>query len=552
MAEHVDVLICGSGSAGLCAAVWFSRYGIQYKMLEKRSGPLENGQADGVQCRTVEIFESFGLSEDLLKEAYHVLEIAFWASNGHGGIRRTHYAPDLEPGLSHQPHVILNQARINGLMIEEIQRSSGGLDIDYSVEVKDVRVDSAAATDPAAYGVTTTVVSNGKEKIYHSKYVLVSLEACDGAHSAVRRSLGLKMIGDSTNSLWGVIDLFPRTDFPDIRKKAILHSDAGNLMIIPREGDYLVRFYVELQGLTEKDANLITLQERARQIFSPYSLEVAETVWWSVYSIGQRVADFFTQHNRVFLTGDACHTHSPKAGQGMNVSLQDGYNIGWKLAAVLRSQALPTILDTYVSERQGTAADLIEFDRMFTKLFSSSYREEHQITSDYFKDQFVKAGRYTAGQGIKYNKSLLVASPPDSQSLGTGLVVGMRFPSVEVLSNDLGNMVSEFTPKSQDVDSVIQAILVLSSRRTELEQEQIPGVFTPVTGKLRIKRLQNVFVDNDGGNSKHGYAYDIYGIDSKQGCLIVVRPDHSMVASLQDSTSVLQFFQGFMLPANSS
>jgi phenol 2-monooxygenase len=88
MIEQVDVLICGSGSAGLCAATWLSRCGVPCKVLDSRSGPLVMGQADGVQCRTVEVFESFGLAEDLLREAYHVLETVFWASDHDGGISR--------------------------------------------------------------------------------------------------------------------------------------------------------------------------------------------------------------------------------------------------------------------------------------------------------------------------------------------------------------------------------------------------------------------------------------------------------------------------------
>lgn len=241
------------------------------------------------------------------------------------------------------------------------------------------------------------------------------------------------MIGDSSDAVWGVMDVYVRTDFPDMRKKAVLHSSAGNLMIIPREGDYLVRFYIELEGVAVKDVTFSTLEEQAHRIFSPYSVEIFDTVWWSAYSIGQRVADFFTKENRVFLTGDACHTHSPKAGQGMNVSLQDGYNIGWKLAAVLRGQAPPTLLDTYVSERQATAHELIEFDRFFTNLFSTSYRQEHGITAEEFKNQFVRAGRYTAGQGVRYNKSALVCPSAVAERLAAHLTIGMRFPSTQVV-----------------------------------------------------------------------------------------------------------------------
>ncbi|EHK42283.1 hypothetical protein TRIATDRAFT_30979 [Trichoderma atroviride IMI 206040] len=557
MAEQVDVLICGCGSAGLCAAVWLSRCGISYKILERRDGPLENGQADGVQCRTVEIFESFGIAEDLLKEAYHVLEVAFWAAEGEG-IKRTHYTADTEPGLSHQPHVILNQARINGMLIEEIQRVSGSAAIEYGCDVQSVEVDDIVNESSR---VTTRAVSNGQQKVFQSKYVL----ACDGAHSAVRKSLGIAMVGDSTNAIWGVMDLHARTDFPDIRKKAIIHSRAGNLMIIPREGDSMVRFYIELGDAAVKDITLADLQERARRIFHPYSVEFMKTVWWSAYSIGQRLADNFAKAGRIFLTGDACHTHSPKAGQGMNVSLQDGYNIGWKLASVLRRQSSACILDTYVSERQKTAAQLIEFDRFFTKLFSSSYRQENGISSQDFKDQFVKAGRYTAGQGVRYEKSLLVSPSPTDEGLSQGVIVGMRFPSAQVvrfcdarpiqlvaaLSADsrwhvvvfsgdilqqtvaaklfkvaveLQEIINTFTPSGQEPNSVIQGVLVLASKRTKVEQNMIPDVFTPLTGKWKIKHLQKVFVDDESYNSGHGKAYQAYGIHP-EGCLIVVRPD---------------------------
>jgi phenol 2-monooxygenase (NADPH) len=254
----------------------------------------------------------------------------------------------------------------------------------------------------------------------------------------VRKSLGFKMIGDSTNAVWGVMDVYPRTNFPDIRKKTAISSGAGNLMIIPREGDSLARFYIEIENATEAGKlTLEDLHESARRIFAPYTMEIAETAWWSVYSIGQRRADYFTKDHRVFLTGDACHTHSPKAGQGMNVSLQDGYNIGWKLAAVLRrdtaAAAGAELLKTFVSEREKTATELIEFDRSWTKLFSSSYRREQGITPEQFQQHFVKAGRYTAGQATHYLDSVIVSAATSDQSLAENVTVGMRFPSAQVV-----------------------------------------------------------------------------------------------------------------------
>ncbi|KAK4986999.1 hypothetical protein LTR50_004951 [Elasticomyces elasticus] len=375
MGQRVDVVICGSGSAGLCAAAWLARTGINCKILEKSSGPMQLGQADGVQCRTVEVFESFGLAEELLKAGYHVLEVAFWSSDAEGNLVRTNRTADTMPGLSHQPHVILNQARINGFLLDDLHRSNGQK-VDYGYSVKNVYVDSTALTQTDAYPVTVTTEKDGVEEVFNAKYVL----------------------------------------------------------LIPREGGSLARFYIELpHGTISKDVKLEDLHHAARQIFYPYTLDIADTFWWSAYSIGQRLADHFSKDNRVFLTGDACHTHSPKAGQGMNVSLQDGYNIGWKLAAVLNGRASSELLKTYNLEREKVAADLIEFDRSFTKLFSSKTGTTDDHSSEYFSQQFIKSGRYTAGLTAKYDDSLITSAGRSRQELAKGLKVGMRFPSAQVV-----------------------------------------------------------------------------------------------------------------------
>ncbi|PHH93279.1 hypothetical protein CDD83_8790 [Cordyceps sp. RAO-2017] len=356
-AEEFDVLICGSGSAGLCAAIWLARYGIRFRMLEARDGPLRIGQADGVQCRTVEIFESLGIADALLKESYHVMEIAFWSAcskesegeSGQAGIQRDYLGPDTEPGLSHQPHVILNQARVNEIMMDEVVRLSGNQNnVEYGRRVRHVIVVKEAEEHVQVslklpYVKVTAEDKDGKSRVYRAQYVL----ACDGAHSTVRKSLGFQMQGESSDTNWGVMDVFVNTDFPDIRKKAIIKSQHGSIILIPREGDQLVRFYVELPPSTTQPSDLEPLKQRVSQVFQPYHMQIVDTAWWSTYSIGQRLADRFHDSMRVFLTGDACHTHSPKAGQGMNVSLQDGYNIGWKLGRVLTGRAPESLLETY-------------------------------------------------------------------------------------------------------------------------------------------------------------------------------------------------------------
>lgn len=365
------------------------------------------------------------------------------------------------------------------------------------------------------------------------------------------------MLGDSTDAVWGVADVFPRTTFPDIRKKAVVRSAAGTLVVIPREGDAMVRFYIELPPGTKAAAaaeGQVTeraLHERARLVFRPYEMEVAETRWWSAYAVGQRLAERFCDAaHRVFLLGDAAHTHSPKAGQGMNVSLQDGYNVGWKLGAHLTSGAAAELVRTYADERQGVAAELIEFDRGWSEMFksstSSAARDGDGDTVDaaardasYVRDQFVKAGRYTAGQAYRYGESIVVwparGDEPDKKKKGLQLVVGMRFPSAQVvrfsdarvfqllsvLHSDrrwrivvfdgdvqeedvrcrlarvgtaLERLIRDFTPEDADLDSFIEPLLVLKSKRTEADISQVPEAFKPITGPHRIRSEPLCFV----------------------------------------------------------
>lgn len=234
------------------------------------------------------------------------------------------------------------------------------------------------------------------------------------------------------------MDFIPRTDFPDTRKLTVIQSKVGSVLNIPREGGFMNRFYMELpEGTVAKEVKLEDLQETTRRIFHQYQIDFAETLWWSAYKVGQRVADRFTQSNRVFLTGDACHTHSPKAGQGMNVSLQDGYNIGWKLASFLKGQIDIDVLRTYTTERQKVAQDLIEWDKNWVESIASKGKDQGGALDANnnvdFSEIWVKARAFSAGLTIKYGDSPLTRAKGSLQSRAKNLTVGMRFPSSRVI-----------------------------------------------------------------------------------------------------------------------
>lgn len=172
MVEHVDILICGSGSAGICCATYLARCGVRCKIIEARDGALERGQADGVQCRTVEMYESFGLAEDILRQAYHVIEDTFWSSSEDGKLVRTRRSADTQPGLSHMPHLILNQAIMNKVLLGAM-KSWNNQTVDYGVSLKWIEVDEDLVGHENAYPVKAVVEKDGKEEIIMSKYALV-------------------------------------------------------------------------------------------------------------------------------------------------------------------------------------------------------------------------------------------------------------------------------------------------------------------------------------------------------------------------------------------
>src|SRR3954451_2322913 len=300
--EEVDVLIAGGGPAGLVLAAQLANFpDIRTAVIDRRDGPLEVGQADGVACRTVEIFEAFGLAERLVAEGYWVNEVAFWRPDpeDRSRITRTGRIEDTEEGLSEFPHVIVNQARMLAHLRDHMTRSAARLEPFYGLHATGVDIDPCGSSE---HPVTVTLRNPresraaGETSTIRARYVV----GCDGARSSIRTAIGLELAGDPMNQSWGVMDVLAVTDFPDIRlKTAILSANQGNLLIIPREGGYLVRLYIELDQVRDRDMHArrnVTpekLAAVANRVLHPYSLEVKDVGWWSVYEIGQRLCDKF-------------------------------------------------------------------------------------------------------------------------------------------------------------------------------------------------------------------------------------------------------------------
>src|SRR5947209_4685559 len=408
--EEVDVLIVGCGPAGLTLAAQLSAFpDIKTAIVEQKSGPLLRGQADGIACRTMEMFEAFGFAERVMKEACWINETSFWKpdENKREHIVRSGWVQDVEDGLSEFPHVVLNQARVHDFYLDVMRKSAARLEPYYARRLIDLAIDQSG-DNANPYQVTARLervddAHSGQAETIRARYVV----GCDGARSVVRKSIGRTLHGDSANHAWGVMDVLAVTDFPDVRFKTLIQSaNDGSIIIIPREGGYLFRLYIEMDKLDAgervSDHNITAddLIAKARRILNPHTLDVKEIAWWSVYEIGQRLTDKFDDVPEaetvqrvgktvqrvpcVFIAGDACHTHSPKAGQGMNVSMQDGFNLGRTLAAVLRKRHARHLLHTYSAERQAIARELIDFDREWAAMRASTTGFDAAETQSYF------------------------------------------------------------------------------------------------------------------------------------------------------------------------
>ena len=301
--------------------------------------------------------------------------------------------------------------------------------------MRDLTIDTGSEDYPVSVVLDREGVEQAETVTVRANYVV----GCDGARSTVRAAIGGTLHGDAAHQAWGVMDILANTDFPDVRMKCLVQSyREGNVLILPREGGYMFRMYVELDKLNpdERVANRSLTAEHviaaANRIMAPYSIDVKEVVWWSIYEIGHRLTDKFddvpkdliaTRSPRVFTAGDACHTHSPKAGQGMNVSMGDAFNLGWKLTQVLSGRSAPGLLHSYSAERRLEAKRLIETDHKWARVMSAPPGASELDGSDMprFQKQFIENLEFTGGLAVHYEPSALIAAPGTSASRhGTG------------------------------------------------------------------------------------------------------------------------------------
>ncbi|KAF2682320.1 FAD monooxygenase-like protein [Lentithecium fluviatile CBS 122367] len=395
-----DVLVVGAGPSGLMLADNLVRYGIRTRIVDNRSDATATGRADGIQPKTIETLRQMRLADPLLRKGVKVYDIAFWKSTPaqplHRKAREIHYPGSVVDLLD--PYILLvHQGMVERLFEDDLNERGTSV-------VRNTAFADFEYTPHMVRPLTVHCTLDGQtKKTYATRYLV----GCDGAHSLVRRSIpNATPVGASSEAVWAVLDGVLDTDFPDIWSKVVVHSEQyGSVLMIPRERN-LTRLYIELKPdsaeahMKERHTQEF-VQKRAQQIMVPYRLEWRNVEWFGRYQIGQRVAARFTDTDRrVFIAGDASHTHSPKAAQGMNTSMHDSWNLAWKLNFAVRNLSKPALMETYQQERKKIAEDLINFDYEHANAFAAG--DPKALAAN-----FAKNVAFISGYGVSYEPNVL-------------------------------------------------------------------------------------------------------------------------------------------------
>jgi 2-polyprenyl-6-methoxyphenol hydroxylase-like FAD-dependent oxidoreductase len=394
-----DVLICGAGAAGLSLAIDLARRGLRFRLIEKTSDPFRGSRGKGIQPRTQEIFEDLGILDRIVARGGLYPPQRVYGADGSyvdSDLVESHESTPSEP---YRLPLMIPQFLTEGVMRERLAEL--GHAVEFGCELSGFEQESG--------GVSARLVIDGREERIRVRYLIGS----DGGRSFVRHGLDIDFPGKTL----GVRALVADVDLTGLDRSAWHRfnesSMQSQLAVCPLAGTQMFQLQapIPLEGAVDLSASGLTTMVAERT--GRKDIRIEAVYWASPFIMNARLADRY-RVGSVFLVGDAAHVHPPTGGQGLNTSVQDAYNLGWKLAAVIGGHS-DALLDTYEEERRPVAAAVLGLS---TKLLDAAKRGD------------MRRGREVHQLDIGYPGSSLAFDTPRRKS---GVLAGDRAPDAPIL-----------------------------------------------------------------------------------------------------------------------
>ncbi|GKZ26248.1 hypothetical protein AbraIFM66951_004436 [Aspergillus brasiliensis] len=428
IAQNYDVTIIGGGPVGLLLAYQLTRFELSVCIMEKQDKSTQEGRygrAITLFPRTLELLDQLDLVHPMLQQGF-----ACRSSVTFPGKVWT-FMEDIQ-GTVFDFALVLRQMYTEDILRERLDREK----VSYHgcMECVDFEVD----LDESEYPVTVHCSGPGDTMTVKSKYLI----GADGGHSLVRRYANIPFDGDSSEDQWIRIDGIVETNMPVNRAYGAIETTThGNVLWAPLDHGATRIGYAYTPEIAAKYPKGVTEEVARNEAIAclwPFSLKFKEVHWWTLYKISQRMARTFATHdNRVFICGDAAHTHSSGAAQGLNTGIHDAVNLAWKLALEVHGLSRPGVLDTYTTERQSAVQRLLNYDRDISLLMTHKWPAwyDGDLSADpnvLLGEIFDEAAPFNTGLGICYETNVINQPWEPSNGAPEGVRPGTRAPDTEL------------------------------------------------------------------------------------------------------------------------
>ncbi|KAF7533285.1 hypothetical protein G7054_g7217 [Neopestalotiopsis clavispora] len=525
--REYDVVIVGGGPVGLLLAYQLKKFGVTVCVLEQHEKETQDayGRAIALFPRTSEQLDQLDLIEPMLQLGFACRTSVTYKDGKRIIPGRVWTFMENIKDTTYDFTLVLRQMYTEAIFREKLE--SIGAAYCQAAECIDFEIDDGAPKD--SHVVTST------------KYIV----GADGGRSFVRKHAGIPFEGDTSEDKWIRIDGIVETDMPLNRSYGAIESKThGNVLWAPLDHAGTRIGYAYTPEIAAKYPDGVT-QEVAEQEaingMKPFSVKFKEVHWWTLYSIGQRIAKTFSAKDRIFLCGDAGHTHSSGAAQGLNTGIHDAVNLGWKLALQIRGITKPDVLGTYSTERMTAVQKLINYDKDISLLMTNKWPSWYQgdpnaDPSLVLGEIFEKSASFNTGLGISYPENILNQNhnsisailpgsrPPDVELTMPGTEQKTRFQRI---TRNVGKFwVVIFTGNVAETRSSLLELQESLKTAPRLTDHQVIGWVTisPVVAPSTYESLGMAPIGATYYDPTT-LAHQKFGVPLDQGAVFVLRPD---------------------------